>query len=214
MGQRALVLVDALLEIIGVHPACIELGNVLWRDQRLRGDGDDWWWNSHSDGPDHLIDVIVVSAVYDVLRIGSLDRERRGPIGGRRRRGGLGEIDVSRRVARSPPDLMQPAIRGAVDHVLRVRAGAVVGRRVAGGRGGAREPRQIPTSYRRGARPVELPEVPVLRAIDDLVHVVVRREVPERLSSGRGGAGDSREVVEPAGTIRPVQTRIWLCSLR
>ena len=106
---------------------------------------------------------------------------------------------------RHPPDLVQPAIGGAVDDVLGVRAGAVVGGRGAGRRRGARRRREIPAGHRRDASPVELPQVPVIAAIDDLVGVVVRRVVGDRVARGRRGAGDAGQVVEAAGAVRPVQ---------
>jgi hypothetical protein len=83
--------------------------------------------------PNHFIDVIVSSAIAYVLRVGSLDRERRRPIRSRGRTKPIIEVDVSRRPAgRHPPDLAEMAVvGGAVEDVLRVRPGAAVGGEVA-----------------------------------------------------------------------------------
>jgi len=54
--------------------------------------------------------MMVGSAVRDVLRVGTLDRERRGPVRSQRRAIPNGEVDVRwRPAARHPPDLMQMA---------------------------------------------------------------------------------------------------------
>jgi hypothetical protein len=67
------------------------------------------------------------------------------------------EIDVRRSSAsRRPPDVVQPAIVGDVDHVLGICASAVVCFEVTECRRGGARRRDIPTLDRSYARPIEL----------------------------------------------------------
>jgi hypothetical protein len=103
--------------------------------------------------PQNLVDVIVVSTVNDVLRVGSLDREGGRTIRSPRRPIGCREILVRRgATAGHPPDLVQPAVGGPVDEVLGVGTGAVVGGGVADCRRGPRERREVPADHRSDAR--------------------------------------------------------------
>src|SRR5262249_17574413 len=119
--------------------------------------------------PDHLVDVVAGSAVGDVLGVGSFDGECRGPVGGQRPRGEVGEVGVLRcSAAGGPPDFVQPAVAGAVDDVVGVVVGGVVGGQRPGRLGCSGGGGEVPAGHGGDAGPVQLPYVPVGARIGDV----------------------------------------------